>query len=312
MTVRTDRLWCEQIALRIAADSCADWSVLALIDPASGDLDETDTLPMPVSRHAVPLWYRDLPAEMAPYLLQSEASSDFQRSQFIEWVMRGMLADRTASTPRAFRFAALIMTPQAPTRLARGLAAAALVKDMAGRTRLFRYWDPRVAQHLHRSPLRWPALSSDAAGTWWYVDARGQLQAHRMGAGTAALTVLTNEMHSALLHASDLNACIEIAHPNGGSFGTDADAWAPLNASLRVAQDHGLTVESRLRFAAHRWQAGEPIELASRLQEILRVSHETGISYETLHAELDEQEWIEIVSDARKKRTEQPQQRELI
>lgn len=311
MTVRTERGWCEQIAQQAAADACADWSVFALIDPASSDLDEATMSPIPTSRHAVPLKYRDLPSEMAPYLLKGEANSDFQRSQFIEWVMQGMLADRVASAPRAFRFAALIMTPQAPLNLAHSLAAAALVKDVSGATRLLRYWDPRVAQHFDRSPLCWPVLSRGVAGMWWYVDAQGQLLAHPTDGSTAPRSALTQEMHSALLHASDLNACIEFAQPDSGKFGTGHDTWSPLTTCLRVAQDQGLKGESRLRFAARRWQSGEPIELASRVQEILHASREADLPYETLQAELAPQDWLDVITEARSKKIARAQEQEL-
>lgn len=309
MTTSLLRDWCEHIASVISADAYADWSVFALIDPASGNLDDTANPPFRVSRHALPLKYRDLPPEMTPYLLKSEPGSDFERAQFIEWAMQGMLADHNAPAPRAFRFAALTMCPRKSASLARTLATAALVVDTSRATRLLRYWDPRVAQHLDQLPLRWPALSDEYPGLWWYVDARAQLRTHHIDPRTPPLLILTPEQQAALLHASDLNACLELAHPGSGSFGTGAQAWAPLDACLNVAQHEGLSGNSRLSFAAHRWLAGEAIERTSRMREILHTCERTGIAYETLQAELAEHDWLNLITEARSQQAQQAQER---
>lgn len=273
--------------------------LFGLLDPVSGTADELE-LREDFVHTPVPISHIDYPEAMRPRLIAPRSNSVLARARFIDNFLDAATKEAAERTGAGRRFAALMCSTLPAKQLAFALGRAGATLDSSAQRRIFRYWDPRVAQHLTQPPLRFESILQGIVSKWWLIDARGQLMAYLLDspAEQSAPLHLSPEAEAALGGFSELNACFEAARPNLGAFDL-ADPWRPLKACLAAAREVGLSDEAKLLFAARRWQLAAPIEISPRIQAMLRCVQETGIAYASAQAELDDEDWALIASEAR-------------
>ncbi len=267
-----------------------------LSDPADEQLPEEDFVLIPV-----PIAHSNFPESMRPVLVAPRANSTLAKARFIDDFLDAAAKEAAGCAGVGRRFAALMCSTLPAKQLALALGRSAVAIDAKAQRRILRYWDPRVAQHLTQPSLRFESVVQGIVTKWWFVDARGQLMAYvpESLAEKNAPLHLTAEAEAVLGGFSELNACFELARPNSGAFDA-ADPWRPLRACLSAAQEAGLRDEAKLHFAAKRWQLAAPIESSLRIQALLRRVQETGIAYTSVQAELDDEDWALIASEAQR------------
>ena len=126
------------------------------------------------------------------------------------------------------------LTDQGPDRLRLVLGRMRLVADSAGRQRIFRFWDPRVMQHLARHGARPPAIDLAAllqkpedAMSWLYFDSLGRPARHDIAGGKetsdaapARSLQLDERMEKELRRWGTLNkALLHVLAQDAGQFG---------------------------------------------------------------------------------------------
>ena len=285
------------------------WNLFALIDPVLGE-HETFLSVQTEKCASLEFGGRVYPKELRPYLAAVTTQRLFAREkfvqEFIEHATREATCDVPPGLPRARRYAALILTPIDARFLSQQLGLAAQVFDSKKVGRILRYWDPRVAQHQRRNVFLTPTrkLLPSFPSYWWLVDANGHLMEY---AQTEAAefeplnyTYLDPSAEEELAAIGEFNACFE--RVGAWRVGSVEPLWRDVRACLQAAQEAGLRGidkrDDRILFASHRWKHNEPIEMSSRMKEMLSaIAH--GASYSAMQADLDECDWVTIVAQAR-------------
>lgn len=288
-----------------ASEPGASWHLYALIDPCLGEPRLGNAWEQ-LGRKPIRLLHSDVPSALRPYLLSTSGLNVFQRQQFFESVIDHAKAEARSNVAtglaRHRACCAVLATPLEPGELVMWLARAAVVVDATGATRLLRYWDPRVMQHLVSAvgPLDWSHVLPGLTANWWFVDAKGVLVEHKQleaaGAAHGNRLRLQTTQQAWLEEVGDLNACFERANARTISSG---DVWAELRECLSVAGGLGLRANDRIDFAAKRFVLGAPIERASQIHQMLDDMRQHEVSYTALQAEFEDSEWAQIAAQAK-------------
>lgn len=282
----------------------ANWRLYGLIDPALGE-DEGHLAELGLPSVSLPLRHPDYPKSSRPYLLDAGKLAPLQLEQFaqrfVERAYQEAIHSNPPGAPRKRSFAALIMTPQPANDLSIALARAADVVDSTHSARTFRFWDPRVAQHMTRPPLLWRDVIPGLQAYWWFVDSRANLMRHQLsdiddGRESGKRRQLCAETEAWLAELGNMNACFE--RVRGDVRANDDVIWRELETCLNAASALGLSGEDRVLFSAQRWQHRAALEHAPRMKELMLSATQHGLTYTALQAELDDEDWDEIIAQA--------------
>ncbi len=191
--------------------------VCVLIDPL---LDN----PLPIleaieqrPRHPLRIKHDDLALEDAPYLLKVGQEQDHER--LLECSLHQALAEQrvaatTTPAPRAVCAWILIEEHDLP-RLLDALSSLAIVRppERSAQRTIFRYWDPRVFEHLPRilgQQTMQTLLTQDVTARWLWLDREGQLASQEFKGGQGWRPDV--QQWQALSRVEDLNQCLVLTH----------------------------------------------------------------------------------------------------
>ena len=274
-----------------------------LIDPMI--VDPIETLPQPGDSQivSIPIRHVDIAADALPYLLCAHREDSLAKLMpiYLERAASECLCAIGGGEPRARSLCGCVETTLSPDVLAKALAAAAIVLDSTRRPRIFRFWDPRVLQHIVLGGVRLDAWVAGFIGRWSFLDGFGHHRELRVGEGESDFVDRRRTLSTAderwLDELSDLNALFEMNACH--ALDTSEGVWSTLRESRGAPT--GLRFDdrrSRLAFASMRWQSRLPIEASSRLQEILKRARESGVAIDAVLADIDDADWRLIRAQA--------------
>lgn len=304
----------EDIGRSHAIDDGERAAMLAvLVDPCLGSpvLEAWQHLP----QWRLPIVHPDLTPDLHPFLLDASALPGNRQQLFAQDIAETARAEAGCSQDGVgFKrsICALLLADRAisMTELAARFAGPAVVTDVGGSRRLFRYWDPRVAWHLLRpgAPIRWVDVIATEGLTWWALDLQGSPYRSDVGgplrARSRGFTTLTGGQERWLQQISCFNAAWQFAARLGWHSTETLLALEPvLHACCRAGQDLRLGSDDLASFAARRLVLRAPIERSVLLRDRLAEAGKIGLGFSELQAQLDDEEWQRIAEDAMAART---------
>lgn len=181
-----------------------------------------------------------------------------------------------------------------PAARLRRLFAAQMRRSAGGEPWLFRFFDPRVMQHL---PGVFGAPGAVAGvERWWYLDHRGAVRAVRGAGEDAEPVAFSAEQQSKIDRIGALNQAFaqwrEADEP-------PADAFARLDQALAQAQALGFSLEDEadcVAFALHRCLVHPQIETHPAVAGWIAAMRSKQASYVDQAAQSDARLWADIES----------------
>jgi hypothetical protein len=304
----------ESAILQIRAlcdEAPAGRSLIVLVDPVLSDTVETlpgfeDCRRMPLA-----ISHPDIDRASTPFLIEIEDAEKQERflNQTIHLAVHEALDVDAAGGKRARSLCGWLLSAAPLAELSQTLGRHGLVIDQEGKFRIFRFWDPRVLQHLARDSAMAALLPAIEATSWTTIDSFGMAQTiqlpapgrtdrGRPGLDHGGRLMLTRPQQKALQELSLVNAVFEarqlfLQAPDNG-------IWAELAGHVACADRVGLRQAADcIGFAGDRYAMRAPIERSDEMAELLGHVAQSGIAYAALAAELDDGDWERIVEQAR-------------
>lgn len=300
--VRECEPWRAQVLhpLHAALASCVGQPHWLLLDPLLGD--PLDAIPglSELARHRLPIRHPDLPPEACPYLIPAPQGRALERLLDACFAHAADECLRPQEGGRARSICALLVSDTPLPALLTAFGEAALVYDAQARRRLFRYWDPRVAQHYLHSEVVRHCFPQPLVADWFCVDSAGELMQLKLSRAQPVETSdggwrLSVQQAAELLEYSEMNAVLAHVQQQGGCQAGPV-AWEGIRAALRASRAAGLIQpDDRIAFAARRFSLGFAIEQAARMQSLLAAVRDMGLAYRALESELDDADWAALV-----------------
>lgn len=286
---------------RLAQAKGPDAQLLVLIDPILGD-------PMPELNfgHAIPISrlrvrHDDMAKEDAPYLLRVGKEEAHER--LVAQTIRIALAEQQASlddAPSARSVCAWLFIQEGDLfKLTEALSRLSVVAGFGdpSKASIFRFWDPRVFQHLARILGRQDFegfLGSNVAAQWVWLGSDGQLKEHTFKGGAAWRP--SSAQWQALSRIEDLNQCLLFS-----------EAYASPDPSARIHELDGALQRAnelqcresvdRITYALLAQSLGGSFEHHPLMLELFKQLASEGVSFAALAEAVDQSLWDQVKSD---------------
>lgn len=273
--VRTERLVEDAIvSLRKALDTRPSRRVVLVSDPTLGDpiaplVTELGLPSLPVSAP------RALKLPAVPYLV--EVDDEAREERLVNASLRMAVDQALGPAPgndRRRSMCAWLPTSEPLSAIAEELGRRMRIVDERGDSRAFRFWDPRVTQHMAALFPAQPPSSWLTKSEWGYIDAFGRWkllpampEAHQAPPAWPVLQQLSR------MNAVQQQLAIKgLAHP--------PEVMSQIDASLGAGIRAGLVEEVDLiSFAAHRVRLQVGIERSPLIRDAMEEAVSTGGHY---------------------------------
>ncbi|WP_290870980.1 DUF4123 domain-containing protein [Aquabacterium sp.] len=262
--------------------------------------------------HPIAIDHPDSRSYKAPYLVMCPQglAGDRLSNVLLDLAIEQSTAASTPGEPQIRSVTALILSEAPLPVLVHGLSRAAVVRDCQRKTRVFRYWDPRLWSALHETPVLQTLLPSWRAPVEWVHldDERATLVRHEAGGSdrpTATNTgpqQLSMPQESALNELSNANRVIATVSARQGNMAQGITRPLALDALRAVAHTPLRQPDDLIALASWRVQTAQPIEEAPRVQNMIQQSVMHGVALDALLAELSPQDWLAIQTTTREAR----------
>lgn len=278
------------LGLRSALDSRGNHRLVMVCDPALDDPLDEQIIQLGLLKYAIHM--RSWAKAPEPYL--TEAPYELRFESFVHHSLRTAIRQAIEACPwnqRSRSICAWLMTDRPLPALAKEMRERAHCQDEHGRSRIFRFWDPRTAQH-HQALFPGQAPCSFLQDTTWaYIDSFGSwrlLPAPAAPGWTAPGIRILREW-------SLINGAFQYWTRQGVDPQAGPEAWATIREALDIGRAVGLADdEDLMRFAADRLQCHAPIERSPCLAELLTWVKQGKGHYSRLVADYDREDWQRI------------------
>jgi len=280
-----------------------------LIDPLLGDplpdLAATEKVPV----RALTIQHEDLAKEEAPYLLKVGQEQDHER--LIAHTLHVALAEQKTAlleSPASRSVCAwLFVNGDDPFKLTEALSRFALITrpGTQGKRQLFRFWDPRVFQHLARilgQRTLENALADKLAVQWLWLSPSGELGSHVFQDGSGWRPSLA-EWH-ALSRIEDLNQCLLLSETQK-LMGSSEHIVNLDHALQRAAQLGCQESADRITYAVLSMSLGGPFENHALMADLFRQVARDQASLAALAEAIEQDAWDRIKHDMAQARKHQ-------
>lgn len=286
---------------RLTGAQSRESCVCVLMDPLLADtqplLDAVEERP----RHPLRIQHDDLARDDAPYLLKVGPEPEHER--VLELSLQLALAEQrvaatTTPAPRSICAWILIDEQHVPS-LADALSRLAIVRppQRPSERKIFRYWDPRVFEHLPRilgNQTLQTLLTRDVTAQWLWLDRSGRLASQVLKGGKGWQPDV--RQWQALSRIEDLNQCLVLAHTQGKP--ASAQDVTQLDSALQHAGTLGChTSADRMSYALLSASLGAGFERHPLMTDTFRSIALGQASLSDLADAIPQQTWDRIKID---------------
>ncbi len=272
-----------------------------LIDPLlSNPLSELDSI-KDVPARTLGFRHDDLAIEDTPYLLQVGREQDHER--LVSDTLRLALAEQKAAlleSPASRSVCAWLFVDKDDLfKLADALSRLALIAQPGshGKRKLFRFWDPRVFQHLSRilgKQTLEGALPDRLTVQWLWLEPSGQLSSHIFSNGHGWRPSPTE--WASLVRIEDLNQCLFLSETQERV--DSSNHIVALDHSLQRATELGCSeAADRITYALLSMSLGGYFEDHPLMTDLFRRVARDQASLAALAEEVDQGVWDQIKND---------------
>ena len=242
------------LGLRSALDSTGKDRLVIVCDPALDDPLDEQIAQLGLPKHPINMRSRAKAPE--PYL--TEAPYELRFESFIHHSLRTAIQQAIEACPwnqRSRAVCAWLITDRSLPALAMEMRERARCRDEHGRARVFRFWDPRTAQHIQALFPRQAPCSFLQDTLWTYIDSFGSWRL----LPAPATSAWTSPSMRTLREWSLINGAFQYWTRDGIDPQTKSEPWPTIREALHIGRAAGLVHdEDLMRFAADRLQYQRP------------------------------------------------------
>lgn len=283
------------MALRGALAEQGAYRLVLVCDPTIGDplRSEIEEAKLPIWRIQIP---KSLAVADAPYLVEIE--DERKTEGFVNASLR--LAVEQALRPalptkRVRSVCAWLFTQETLPQLAHAFSQRMRLRDPSGASKVLRFWDPRVTQHVAEIFPRIPAQSWMPGSAWGYIDAFGRWEL--LPAGEPDDVPFYPE-GGAVSHVSLLNQVQQFLTADGTRY--SPEVLVKIKEALQQSRSLGLIRDEDLvHFALHRVRLDAPIECSSLIREAAEEVTSSGGYLARVIESFDDEDWRAILHSAK-------------